>query len=333
MSTPPLSVIIPTYQRCESIERLLRALTQQTLSPELFEVIITIDGSRDGTRELVEGFPASFQLSCIWQPNSGRAVARNTGIRQAQGDILLFFDDDMEPQPDCLETHRRAHANASRCAALGAVPITRDKSDPLVATYIAAKFNQHLDRLAQPDHHFVLRDFYSGHLSVRREVLDDVGLFDEAFRQYGNEDLELAWRLQQAGVQLIYLPDAVAHQHYSKDFAALAHDTRAKGRTAVLLATKHPEALADLQLGSYQRGSWRWRWTRSWLLTISHRWPPMPEKIIAFIDWLERCQSKRLHLAYRFTLDYLYWLGVQQALRENRQHGLGPSAVAKQREA
>ena len=328
IAIPYLSVIVPTYQRCDSAARLLRALTQQTLAPEWYEVIISIDGSHDGTLEMVEAFAAPYQLSHVWQSNNGRAAARNAGIRRAQGEVLIFFDDDMEPAPNCLEVHWRVHGADSRLVAIGAVPIQREANDPPIAEYIAAKFSQHLDRLARPDHHFMLRDFHSGHFSIRRPVLDEIGLFDESFRSYGNEDLELSWRLQKAGVKLIYLPQAVAYQHYSKDFVALAQDTIAKGRTAILLASKYPEAMIGLQLSLDDRNSVRWRGVRNLLLTLSRWWPATPDKIIAFIVWLEQRKMKHLHLYYRFVLDYLYWLGVKQALRENRQTGLGLTSLS-----
>jgi glycosyltransferase involved in cell wall biosynthesis len=333
MATPQLSVIVPTYQRRNSVARLLRALAHQTLAPDTYEVIISIDGSRDGTLELVETFSAPYRLAQVWQSNSGRAAARNAGIRLAQGEVLVFLDDDMEPAPDCLDSHWRAHSAGSRLVVIGAVPIRREEHDPPVADYIAAKFKQHLDRLAQPDHQFMLRDFYSGHFSIRRAVLFEIGLFDETFRIYGNEDLELSWRLRKAGVKLIYLPTAVAHQQYAKDFAALVHDTIAKGHTAILLASKHPESFAELQLNGYDRGSWRWRWARHLLLALSQWWPPLSEKISAFIIWLEQRKVKRMHLYYRFVLDYAYWLGARQALRENRHTDHGLTSLAGRHKA
>jgi GT2 family glycosyltransferase len=329
-SAPYLSVIIPTYQRRDSVERALRALARQTLAVERYEVIVSIDGSEDGTRELLETCPVPYRLKHVWQPRRGRAAARNTGTRLAQGDILVFFDDDMEPAPECLEHHWHAHPNGSRLGAIGAAPVRCESGDPPVAAYIAAKFDEHLSNLARPNHRLVLRDFYSGHFSVRREVLFEVGLFDEAFRVYGNEDLELSVRLAAAGAKLVYLPEALAYQHYSKDFAALAHDTIAKGRTAVLLAGKHPEVSAGLQFNAYDQGSWRWRWVRAALLTLSRVWSPTPDASIAIVKRLEQWQVERLHLYYRFVLDYLYWLGVQTALRENRRTSQGLASLKQQ---
>ncbi len=328
-ATPCLSVIIPTYQRRDSVVRLLRALAQQTLAPETYEVIVSIDGSQDGTREMVETLSVPYQLESIWQPNRGRAAACNAGIRMARGEVLVILDDDMEPAPDCLESHWQAHSIGLRFGVMGAVPVAGEKDDPPVAAYIAAKFNQHLNNLADPDHHLALRDFYSGHFSIRRKVLLEVGLFDEAFRIYGNEDLELSLRLTKAGVVLVYASQALAHQHYSKDFAALSKDTIAKGKTAVLLASKHPDALPALQLSAYDQGSWRWRSARGILLTLSQFWSAVPEIVVATVLWLERHRAKQLHLYYRFVLDYLYWLGARAALRENRRAGQGLTSISQ----
>jgi len=331
-ATPYVSVIIPTYNRCDSVERALRALVHQTLAPETYEVIVSIDGSQDGTREMVTAFAAPYRLSSVWQPNQGRAAACNAGIRIAQGEVLVILDDDMEPVPDCLERHWHAQPIGSRCGIMGAVPMYCEETDPPVAAYVAAKFNRHLDNLARSDHQLTLRDFYSGHFSIRREVLMEVGLFDESFRIYGNEDLELSLRLMKAGVTLQYSAEALARQHYSKDFLGLARDTIAKGRTAVLLASKHPEALPDLQLSAYEQGSWRWRLARAGLLTLSRWWPSTPHTVIALIQRLEQRQVKHLHLYYRFVLDYLYWLGAQTALRENRRAGQGLTVLVSRRE-
>jgi cellulose synthase/poly-beta-1,6-N-acetylglucosamine synthase-like glycosyltransferase len=177
-----------------------------------------------------------------------------------------------------------------------------------------------------------LRDFYSGHFSIRRNILLEVGLFDETFRIYGNEDLELSLRLTKAGVTLVYAPQALARQRYSKDFAALARDTIAKGKTAVLLASKHPDALPALQLSAYDQGSWRWRSARDILLTLSWLWSFMPEKVITIVLWLERRRAKQLHLYYRFVLDYMYWLGAKAALRENHRTGQGLTSLVSRRE-
>jgi GT2 family glycosyltransferase len=235
----------------------------------------------------------------------------------------------MEPAPECLAGHLRAQSAGPRRGIIGAAPIRWDsRALPVVAQYVGPKFNAHLQRLAQPGHQLSLRDFYSGNFSIRRAVLLSVGLFDEAFKIYGNEDLELSLRLVRAGVTLGFSAEALAYQHYTKDFSGLARDTLAKGQTAVLLASKHPEAFPYLQLSRSQQGSRAWRWLRAGLLAASRRQAALPPRVIGLTRWLERRPSGLLPHAYRLTLDYCYWLGVETALAENRRQRQGLQTLA-----
>jgi GT2 family glycosyltransferase len=324
MAAPYLSVIVPTYQRRNSVARLLRALAQQTLSPDRYEVIISIDGSRDGTLEMVEAFTAPYQLSQVWQPNTGRAAACNAGMRLANGEVLVFFDDDMEPAPDCLENHSRAHCVGERLAAIGAAPIHVDATTPSLVKFVATGFNSRLEKFAQPSYAMKFNEAYTGNFSIRRSLMDSIGGFDEDFKAYGYEDYELALRLSLAGARSVYAADALAHQHYTKDFAGMARDNIGRGKSAVLFAGKHPQVFGDLKLSRYDE-EWRaWRPARAGLLCLSQWWPGAPDAVIAFVHWLERRNPARLHLYYDLALDYCYWLGVRMALRDNRRsrHGL-----------
>ena len=160
-----------------------------------------IDGSERRHAGDAEVVPGAVQTPWTWQPNGGRAAACNSAIRLAEGDLVVILDDDMEPAPGLLQAHRSEHHRARRCV-MGAVPITVEDGDPPHVRYVAAKFDQHLARLARPGHRFQIRDFYSGNSSVRRRSLLAAGLFDERFREYGNEDLELAHRLVAGGIEL-----------------------------------------------------------------------------------------------------------------------------------
>jgi GT2 family glycosyltransferase len=317
MTTEPrVSLIIPTYRRRTAVQRLLQALARQTLLPGEYEVIISIDGSEDGTREMVSQFPAPYKLRYAWQPNNGRATACNAGIRLARGELLILLDDDMEPSPGFLAAHLQAHPRGSRRAVIGAAPIVFDQSSPPIVKYVASGFNYRLERLAQSGSTIRFKNVYSGNFSIRREVLIEVGAFDEDFKVYGHEDYELAWRLMRAGVQLVYSPEALSYQGYSKDFAALARDCIARGRTAVLLAGKHPEVFDDLKLCTYRQASGKWRMVRAALLGVSRVFSGTPEWLISFVTWLEQRRTARLHFYYDRALDYFYWLGVAAALSE-----------------
>ena len=323
-----VSVVIPTYQRSASLQQALQALCRQTLSPNDYEVIVSIDGSQDDTPAMVSEFAAPYRLRSIWQPNRGRAAACNTGIRIAKGQLLVLLDDDMEPIDGFLAAHLHAHPEGSCYGVIGAAPVRFTNGSPAVVQYVGRKFNSHIETLAQPRYQFKLRDFYSGNFSIHREVLLEVGAFDESFRIYGNEDLELSVRLSKAGVQLVFSPEAVAYQHYTKEFAALARDNIAKGRTAVLLATKHPETYHNLKLSMYAQASRKWRFLRAGLLQLS-AWAPVPEWIILFMTWLARRRVASFNYFCFAALDYFYWLGAKSALRETRETGQELTNISK----
>jgi len=330
--TVPLraSVVIPTYQRRESVRRALEAFALQTLPPDQFEVIVSIDGSEDGTREMVQALKTPYRLIGLWQPNRGRAAACNAGLRASAGELVVLLDDDMEPAPGFLAAHLAAHAGGARLAVVGAAPVPVEPSSPLVVDYIGSKFNRHLETLSQPGHQFRLRDFYSGNFSILRRTLLEVGGLDESFTEYGNEDLELSHRLARAGIRLAFSPEALARQHYTKDFPALAGDNIAKGRTAVLLASKHAETLGQLKLGGgYDELSPRWRMARSVLLAATRAWPGVAGLAVRFMGWLEHRRPVRMRSYYYYALDYFYWVGVHDALRQNRRMGRGLTSLPR----
>lgn len=313
-----ISVVIPTYQRRSALERALRGLAQQSLAADGYEVIVAIDGSDDGTHEMLASISTPYRLRWLRQPNRGRAAACNGGIAAARGSIVVILDDDMEPFPGLLETHQRLHLAGTRLGVVGAVPVVMDPPCTPVTEYIAEKFNRHLAMLATPGFQFKLRDFYSGNFSIRREHLLAVGGFDEAFAIYGNEDLELSLRLVRAGVQLVYNPEAGARQHYTKTFSELARDNVAKGRTAVLLARLHPETFDDLKLSTYGLGSRKWRWLRAALLHLADWWPGAPDQVSRFMEWLQQRRPAHLQKYIGLSLDYFYWVGARAAEREAR---------------
>jgi len=318
-----VSVVIPTYQRRVTVRRTLEALARQTMATSDYEVIVVIDGSDDGTREMIADFQGAYGLSAIWQTNQGRAAARNAGIRGASGNLIVLLDYDMEPVPGFLLAHYDAHPQGSRRAVLGPVPIPDDASSPPIVHFRRCGMNAHLDRVAQPGYKLGFRDVYSGNLSLPRDVLREVGGFDETFKLYGHEDYELALRLIKAGVELVFSPQAVAHQRYEKDFAGLARDCIARGHTAVLFARKHPDVVSSLKLATYREGSRRWRFVRSLLLWLSRRWPSFPDWLIGYMRWLEQRRPRRLHDYYTLALDYFFWVGARSASSEAQTADLG----------
>ena len=201
-SKPTLSVVIPTYNRCDSLRVTLEALARQEAVPGGFEAIVVSDGSTDGTTALLQAWAARdlpFTLHPILQENAGPARARNRGIGAAIGEIVVFLDDDVEPQPECLRRHAERHAGEDRLVLIGPMSPDPDRR-PREAVWIAwehAMLQKQYDAWASglwPDNAGGPHNFYTGNASVRRAHLTAVGGFDEGFVR--QEDVELAMRME-----------------------------------------------------------------------------------------------------------------------------------------
>jgi len=311
-----VSVVIPTYRRKDALLRALRSLATQSIAPDEYEVVVVVDGSDDGTREAAESSEQPYSLRVLWQGNRGRAAACNTGVAAAEAELVVLLDDDMEASPRLLEEHLKAHMAGPRLAVMGAAPIAVERSAPAPTAYIARKFNRHLEHLARAGGPLALRDFYSGNLSIRRAVFESVHGFDERFTIYGNEDLELSLRLAAAGVPIVYEPAAIAQQSNDKNFDALARDNVAKGRTAVLLARLHPEARAQLKIGTFEREPLRRRIVVNTLLAATRVVPPVRPVVVGLVRLLGALRIPGAQFLYPLTLDYLYLCGARDAERE-----------------
>jgi glycosyltransferase involved in cell wall biosynthesis len=315
---PQISVVIPTYQRRPSVLRALESLSTQSLAPAAYEVVTVIDGSTDGTADAVRRLEPPYRLVAIEQANRGQAAARNAGVQIAAGELIVFLDDDMEAEPGLLEAHWCAHLDGPRRVVLGAAPVVLEAGAPPLVDYRARRFQERLESLAAPGYRLTYADIYTGNLSVRRALLLDAGLFDETFRLYGHEDYELALRLGKAGAEFVFSPRAVARQHYEKTFAALARDSIARGRTAVLFSRKHPEVTARLKLGQRALGTPKWRVLRSSLLGLTRMAPVTANIVAQVMESVERRRPGRLDRYYDMALDYYYWVGVRAARAETR---------------
>jgi GT2 family glycosyltransferase len=315
------SVVVPTCDRCAALRRLLLSLCDQTASADSYEVIVSIDGSTDGTGEMLAEFDAPYDLRWIAGARRGRAAACNAALALATGEVLIVLDDDMRVVPEFIEFHRRHHPPGSRSCVLGAVPVELDGSSSRAARYVKAKFDDHLAKLAQPDHLSMPRSFYTGNASLRAEVLLEVGGFDESFTLYGNEDVELSLRLSAAGVELGYDPEALARQEYDKDLRGLEHDTFEKGRTTVLLARHRPEIFGKLRLARSRDSSRPWLACRSVLLRFTRLIAHTRPAVFALAAQLEHLGLWRQPLFYRAALDYAFWAGVDAELRESTDEG------------
>jgi len=310
------SVVIPTYRRRDAAVRIVQSLASQSIAPSDFEVVVVVNGPDDGTGDALAAVNVPYALRVLYRETPGLAAARNAGVTEARGDVVIILDDDMEPAADFVAAHLAAHGKSEPRAVMGPVPIVMSDDMPAPSAYVGAKFNRHLEWLARNGGPTTARDFYGGNLSLPRDVFLRIAGFDERFTQYGNEDVELSLRLGAAGVPIVYEPSAVATQRYDKDFAALAADTVAKGRTAVQLERLHPAVRSQLKLGTWREQPLVRRPVVGALLAATRVAPMTRGAVVRGMSTLgDHSRSLALRL-YSPVLDYLYWCGVRDAERD-----------------
>ena len=109
--SPTVSIVIPAHNRKDILIRTLQAYASQSAKQHIFEILVIDDGSTDGTSESVQSYAAGspIPIRYFYQHNHGATKARNLGIAQAQGNLILFGHDDVIPGEGYLSQHVSWH--------------------------------------------------------------------------------------------------------------------------------------------------------------------------------------------------------------------------------
>jgi glycosyltransferase involved in cell wall biosynthesis len=232
-STPKLSVVICTYNRGPILEKCLRALIDQSLPGDQYEIVVVDDGSTDDTPARISALKTAVpEWQCVWQENRGRSHARNVGIRITRAAIVVFIDSDVVVTRDFLETHLTLHeAHAGKKVFVQGLSVNTDRFDDPLSTPINAT-------------HFSAAFFATNNVSVPKAFLVEVGGFDEAFVEYGWEDLELGLRLKAIGVDIVRSREAVGYHWHPAfslaDIPGMKRQEEERGRMAAYFYSKYP---------------------------------------------------------------------------------------------
>jgi GT2 family glycosyltransferase/glycosyltransferase involved in cell wall biosynthesis len=250
-----VSVVVPTHNRKEKLLACLDGLARQSVLAQEFEVLVVDDGSTDGTEEALTARSFLFAVRYYRQEKSGPGSARNFGIEQAAGELVLFIGDDIVADERLLEEHLLAHASTPGpgIAILGHIEWPHGMLENAVMQYVcgdaALQFAYTLiPRLSALDHRF----FYTSNISLKREFLlnaADAGIrFDPSFRHAAFEDSEFAFRLMPRGLQIRYAEKARAFHDHRMDLDSFAAREFRAGEMAVVFYRKHPGEEEQLQV-------------------------------------------------------------------------------------
>jgi len=244
-----LSVVVPTHNKRELLERTLVALGRQDPGRDRsWEVVVVDDGSSDGTGAWLTDAADSLvpNLTVVTPPaNVGRARARNLGARTAAGRWILFLDDDIVAPTGLLAAHLDVLTGSPGSATIGWALTDDAVRDGPHFHYLDTRGVARLDAGPAPARFFVTQN-----AAVLRQAFLDVGGFDEDFGAYGFEDMELAFRLEQdAGVAFVSLPRPVPrHVHHHTLAEYFAKKVECGGESLRHLARCHPHRMPEMRL-------------------------------------------------------------------------------------
>lgn len=238
-----LSVVIPTYNRKDVLKRCLESLFNQTYPQNKYEIIVVDDGSTDGTGDLVKELikESACQLRYFKQENKGPAAARNVGIKNANGELILFTGDDCIADSHLLEEHMKYHNTYKDVAVLGYTTWHPDLKITPFMEYIVTSGIQFGYPLIKDKNNVPFNFFYTSNISIKKELLIHADLFDEDFKYAAWEDVELGYRLNQRGIKIVYNKEAITYHNHPTTVSKFCERQKKTGMSAVVFYKKHPE--------------------------------------------------------------------------------------------
>ncbi|HEX9029770.1 MAG TPA: glycosyltransferase family 2 protein, partial [Anaerolineales bacterium] len=248
---PLLSVIIPTYNRANALERLLQALDRQTFPADLWDVIAVDDGSSDPDYERVTGATYRFPMRFLKQDHQGAAAARNLGACDSQAEILLFLDDDIVVEPDFVACLVEDHRRYDRAILMGTfVPYPGETETPFRKA--CRRFGVTQNSAASGEE-VPFIDVVSHNLSVKRNDWLEIGMFQDPTGGKGWpnwDDTDLAYRAERLGFIFRRVPGAVGSHldAVQDDFRKHCERIQRAGKSVHYLFAKYPELAGRLPM-------------------------------------------------------------------------------------
>ena len=228
-----LTIVIPTYNRCDTLRKALSAYLELSDVRDIAEILVVDDGSTDATAAVVAELSGKslIPIRYLRQENKGPAAARNVGIREARTDLILFTDDDIIPSAALVAEHLFWHGKFPDPAAavLGKVIWSPEVNPTPFMNWYGTAGQLFAYEFLEGRTEIEYRYFYTCNISVKTEFLRKNGTFDEDFKVAAYEDIELGYRLSKAGMRLLYNRDALA---YHQQYVSFADACRRFGKSA-----------------------------------------------------------------------------------------------------
>jgi glycosyltransferase involved in cell wall biosynthesis len=300
------SIIIPTYNRCLTLAKTLSSIEAQTFPKEDFEVLVIDDGSVDETKSVIEDFKRASGLNIKYfsQNHRGPGQARNLGIDNSQGEIILFAGDDIIFDKNLLANHNKAHMKMPNAAVLGMVFWDESIEVNDFMKYISPNGPQfHFDTIknigdAGWDH------FYTCNISFPRKIIGDLR-FDPRYIYAAFEDIDFGLSLSKRGVKIFFNKEAIVYHSHFYNPASFYKRMANIGRSFVIFSDKYKKNIMDF---------WRLK-----LHYAPFDFFPLQLRLFVFLSWI-LANSKlleKISLKYHwyFSICYHYSLAIMEEKR------------------
>jgi glycosyltransferase involved in cell wall biosynthesis len=305
--TVQLSVVIATHNRRGRLGRCLDALAVQSAAAGSFEVIVASDGSSDGTAEMVEALGTPYPLRLLRLEKGGKSPALNAAIEVAAGSVCLFIDDDVVASPELVAAHLAAHVEDPLTMAVGYLEQPAPSGGGWFERAHAVAWNERYAELEGRPADWP--DTYGGNFSAPTASLREVGGFDTGLEAI--EDIELGYRLREAGCQARYVPQAAGVHEDEKRRARLLADVERYGAFCPVFAERVPVARRRL-LGWFLEPTPREVALRRVLLAFR-----APAGALAALGTLIPGAGRK-QVWFGFVNRYTFWRGARSGMSRRR---------------
>jgi len=232
------SVIIPLYNCAKTLRRCLHSLL--ILEYPKLEVILVDDGSTDNTIKIAEKFIRNYtgkkKITILRQTHKGPAAARNLGIKYSEGEIIFFTDSDCEVPRNWIKDLLKHFKDRNIGAVGGGV-------NPSSLSTIYEAFEQKRREILYGHKKKFLNDLPTCNLAVRKDILLEIGGFDENFKYASSEDYELCHRIRKLGYKILYDPSIYVIHHHPHTLKQILRRAVTHGKEIIKLEKKEGVSL------------------------------------------------------------------------------------------
>jgi len=268
INKPRFSIIIPTYNTDVVLIQCIEALCNQSVDKKCFEVIVINDGGRTEIDEKLKLFENQLTIRYFYQKNKGPAAARNLGIKNSKGDMILFLDDDSLPTKNWFKAVIKAWERFPDFDGIGGYTIS-EVTDSIYCRVNSDFFNWYLEQYSGKELHPFLVTCNAG---FKKSTLNKVGNFDESFKKASGEDRDLNIKISKIGGKLKLDKNILVYHDRDLTFRSYIKKHFNYGKAAHNIYARYPE-LSYLSSDSYF----------DLYISILKKYHTLIEKLMAFL--------------------------------------------------